>query len=276
MREIFVSDIHFPFHHKPAFHVLLKVMQYRQPDIVHLGGDIVDFHSISRHPKQLADRTLLKFEVDEAKKELARLRKAAPSAEFTYQEGNHDSRLAVYLRDRAPELADLVEIEFPRLLKLDDLGMKWVPELENCRVGKLWHHHGHLIPGAGRNPAKAKFNATHTSLIFGHHHVFDYYSVRQYGTKELFQAAANACLYTLEPEYALVNHWHIGFSEIAYIQSGEFDIKQQHIHTRPDGSAYTIIDGIEFTATADEDIDKYLAAAAKRLPNRKRRQTESN
>lgn len=269
MKEIFISDIHWPFHNKAAYHVLLKVAQYRQPDIIHIGGDGVDFHSISRHPKHIADRNLLKFEVTEARKEIARLRAAAPNAEMNFQEGNHDARMQIYLRDRAPELSDLFELNFPTLMRLEEVGIRWIPGGDRFSIGKLFHHHGHLIPGGGRNPAKAKFGNVFQNIIFGHHHVFDYYSVRQYGTGEIFQSVANAMLYTLEPEYAHVNHWHIGFTEIDYIDSGDFSIKQVHINSREDGSYYAIVDGFTFESTDDEDIDKYLRVAAKKIAARK-------
>lgn len=275
MKEIFISDIHWPFHSKAAYQVALKVMQYYQPDIVHVGGDGVDFHSISRHPKHMADRTLLKWEVDESRKEIARLRAAAPNAQINYQEGNHDARMAVYLRDRSPELADIFELTFPKLLKLAESGIKWIPEKETFKIGKLYHHHGHLLPGGGVSPAKAKFAKTHQNIIFGHHHRFDYHAARQYGSGELFQSVGNAMLYTLEPEYAHVNDWQVGFTVIDYIKTGDFSIKQVHVHAREDGSQFAIVDGYTFESTDDEDIDKYLRVAAKRISSRGTNRTSS-
>lgn len=265
MKEIFISDIHWPFHNKAAYNVVLKVMQYRQPDLIHIGGDGVDFHSISRHPKHMADRTLLKYEVDEARKEIARIRAASPKSKVNFQEGNHDARMAVYLRDRAPELADIFELTFPKLLQLDEVGINWIPEKQKYKVGKLYHHHGHLLPGGGVSPAKAKFAKTFQNIIFGHHHRFDYHATRQYGTGELFQSVGNAMLYTLSPDYAHVNDWQIGFTEIDYIKTGDFSIKQVHVHSREDGSYYSIVDGYTFESTDDEDIDKYLRVAAKKI-----------
>jgi predicted phosphodiesterase len=269
MKEIFLSDIHWPFHNRAAFHVALKAIEYIKPDIVHIGGDGIDFHSISRHPKQLIDRTLLKYEVEESRREVGRVRSAAPNAEISWQEGNHDKRMAIYLRDRSPELSDLFELSFPKLLQLEERGIRWIPEHEKYAVGKLWHHHGHLLAGGGKNPAKSKFTGTFQNIIFGHHHVFDYYSIRQYGTNTLYQSVANACLYTLEPEYAHHTSWHVGFTIIDYIPTGDFSIRQVHISRRDDGSQYAIIDGFTFESTDDEDIDRYLSVAAKRLSTRK-------
>lgn len=259
--EIFVSDIHWPFHDRAAWNITLKIIQYRQPDRVHIGGDAVDFHSISRHPKAMADRTLLKYELDESRKELRRMRVAAPSAEMAYQAGNHDMRMHVFLRDRSPELSGLGELDLPALLDLETLGIDWIGEHEKFRVGKLWHHHGHLISGGGKNPAKAKFANVFQNIIFGHHHTFDYYSVRRYGTGELLQSVANACLYTLSPEYAHHTGWHVGFTMIDYVDDGDFSVRQVHINKREDGSSFAIVDGYVFESTDDEDIDKYLAVA---------------
>lgn len=269
MREFFVSDVHIPFHDKGAYHILLKALQHFQPDILHLGGDIVDFHSISRHPKQLVESTLLKYEIDEARRELARLRTAAPNAQITFQEGNHDARLQVYLRDRAPELSGLVELELPNVLHLENLGIGWVPEKETYQVGKLWHHHGHLIAGGGVNPAKAKYAKTQANLIFGHHHRFDTFSTRQYGTNEVFQSIANANMYGINADYAHHTNWHIGFTVVDYIASGDFSANQIHIRQQPDGSSFAIIDGVLFESHDDEDIDKFLKINARALARRK-------
>lgn len=267
MREIFLSDIHWPFHGKAEYNTALKIIQYRQPDIVHIGGDGVDFHSISRHPKQMIDRTMLKYEVEESRNEIAKLRKAAPNAQINFQEGNHDARMQIYLRDRAPELSDLFELTFPNLMQFDKYGIEWIDENKKYAIGKLWHEHGHKLPGAGASPAKAKFMKTFQNIIFGHHHTFDYYSVNQYGSGELYQSLSNACLYKLDPEYAKVNHWHNGITEINYSKSGDFAANQIHIRSRGDGTVFGFsADGIEFNSTDDENIDKYLTAAAKRIP----------
>lgn len=266
LKEFFVSDIHFPFHDKAAYHIFLKIVMARNPDVIHIGGDGVDFHSISRHPKAMIDRTILKHEVDGAKRELARMRTAAgPNTKINFQEGNHDKRMAVFLRDRAPELSDLFELTFPKLLGLAELNIRWIPDTEKFKIGKLYHHHGHLLSGGGVSPARAKFNKLYQNVIFGHHHKFDYYSVRQYGTNELFQSIANANLYGIEAEYAHHTNWNLGFTEIDYAKSGDFSVSQIQITRRPDGVAYAIVDGTVYESTDDEDIDKFLKLNAKAL-----------
>jgi predicted phosphodiesterase len=271
MKEIFISDIHWPHHDKAAWNVTLKVIQARKPEIVHIGGDGIDFHSISRHPKALIDKTILKYEIDETRREISRLRKAAPNSQINYQEGNHDSRMQLFLRDQAPQLSELDELQFPVLARLVENGMRWIPENEKFRIGKLWHHHGHKLSGGGVSPAKSKFMKVFQNIIFGHHHTFDYFSVRVYGTNELLQSVANATLYTLEPEYAHHPHWHIGFTEVDYIMpSGDFSPKQVHINHRDDGSAFAIVGEELYEAYPDEDIDKFLTVNAKAIARRGR------
>jgi predicted phosphodiesterase len=268
MKEIFLSDIHWPSHDVPAWNVALKVIQSRQPDIVHIGGDGIDLHSISRHPKQMVEKTILKYELDETRAEIAKLRMAAPTAQMNYQEGNHDSRMRVYLRDRAPELASLPELDYPVLTHLEKHGIKWIGEDEKFKIGKLWHHHGHKIPGGGMFPAKNKFMKVYQNLITGHHHRFDYFSVRQYGTGELFQSLTNATLYRIDPDYAHIPNGHIGFTEINYIPTGEFAATQIHVHPREDGSAFANVDGHIYESHPDEDMHKFLSANAKMIARR--------
>jgi len=262
-REFFISDIHHPYSNKAAWNVVLKAAQIRKPDLIHIGGDGMDFHSISRHPKQQIEKTFLRYEIDESKIEWQRLRSAAPNAKINYQEGNHDARMRVYLRDRAPELADLDELRLESLLGFEELGFEFIEESAKYRVGKLWHHHGHLLPGSGKSVAKAKFLYTHQNLIFGHHHVHDYYSVRQYGSNRLLQSIANAMLYTIEPEYAHHTNWNLGFTEINYATNGEFNVMQYHINSEDefasdDAVHYTVIEGEVIESHAEENIDLKL------------------
>lgn len=257
-REFFISDIHRPYHNQAAWNVVLKAIRKRKPDTVHIGGDGVDFHSISRHPKKMVERTTLKYEIDGSKNGWSQLRRAAPNAQINYQEGNHDARMQVYLRDRAPELSELPELTFPNLMDFGSFGFRWIPETEKFHIGDLWHHHGHLLPGGGKNPAKTKFSNVCQSIIFGHHHKFDYYSVRQYGTNRKLQSIANAMLYTLEPEYAHHTHWDMGFTEIQYARDGSFEKNQITIDDTGDGGMRAMIDGRIYESSDDENIENIL------------------
>ena len=146
-------------------------------------------------------------------------------------------------------------------MNLPGLGINWIPEGEKYSVGKLWHHHGHKLAGGGMYPAKNKFMKVFQNIIFGHHHKYDYFSMRQYGTNTLYQSIANGNIYTLEPEYAHHTHWTIGFTEINYGRGGAFTHNFIHISETGDGGYEAIHNGSGrlYESYKDEDIDKFLA-----------------
>lgn len=264
--EIVVSDIHHPYSAKGAWNIALKIIKDTKPDLISVLGDGADVHALNRHPKDAIDKTLFKWEVEENRNEWSKLRKSGKKSAIKYFEGNHETNLSRYLRDRAPELQGLVELEFPTLLHLDKLKFDWISEHEKTRIGKLWHHHGHSIPGGGKFPAKNKFNNTWQNLIFGHHHTFDYYSVRLYGSNELIQVAANASLYTLQADYTHHTNWDIGVTQVNYIErTGDFEIRPIPFRETPDfeGGYFAIYNGREYFSHPGEDIDSILARNAK-------------
>lgn len=225
MLEIFVSDIHLPYQDRAAYGLTLQIIKEMKPDLVFLGGDILDFYSISQYNKD-PDRVLtLQADLNYVYEELCKLRKLVPKAEIVLLQGNHEHRLTRYLQTKAPELSTLDALTLPSLLKLDSLKIKWIPNGTRMKVGKLWHLHGNEIPGAGMNVAKAKFDRLGSNVIFGHHHKLQSFTKRTYDG-DVYGAWANGCLSDLQAEYAHFTDWILGFSIIEYGATGNFHVEQ--------------------------------------------------
>lgn len=252
--EIFMSDVHQPHTHAPSWNLALKVIEHIQPDLVHVGGDGMDLHSVSRHKKEPVDKLGLKDELARGRAAWKQLRRFAPNSLIEYKIGNHDTRIERLLIDRAEELYGLDELRLPALLRLDELGFKVIGEKQKHRHGRLWHFHGHEIPGGGGRVARSKFMETGVDMIFGHHHVFDHYYERDFEGVYRY-SHANACLYTLEPEYAFHTKWHLGISRVRYFHKGFYQVEQIPFH-RDGDTFFCMVDGRHFSSTGEETMAK--------------------
>lgn len=230
MLEIFISDVHFPFQDRASWQLTLDIIKHLQPQLIFLGGDIMDCYAVSQYDRQPDRKLTLQQDLDYAHEELSRVRKyAGKSADIVYLEGNHETRLTRYLSSKAEELSVLEALQLPQLLKLDKLKIKWVPNGSRIRIGKLWHLHGNEIAGGGVNIAKSKFDKLGSNVIFGHHHKMQSYIKRNY-EGEVCGAWANGCLSDLQPDYAHFTDWILGFSLIEYGATGNFHVEQVAIN----------------------------------------------
>lgn len=227
--EVFISDIHFPHQDMQAWQVALNSIKVLKPDLIYLGGDIIDLNAVSKYPKRPVDTIQLQEELDVAYNELKRLRNIAPKTKIIYRAGNHEDRLIKYLINKAPELAALNDLSIPNLLKLKKLNIEYVANGTTERIGRLYHDHGDLIKATSSNPARGIIEKTKESIIVGHWHTMGVAFSRTY-IGELKSAYVNGFLYTLLPEYTHRPNWTHGFSVIRYALSGHFSVEFVPIH----------------------------------------------
>jgi predicted MPP superfamily phosphohydrolase len=102
--------------------VALDYAKEAQPDLIVLGGDILEFYKISRYSKNPQRALDMQKEIDfVVENKLKRLRAACPKAQIDYHLGNHEARLFSYLCDNSPALSSLRCLQFDKLLSLADL-----------------------------------------------------------------------------------------------------------------------------------------------------------
>jgi predicted phosphodiesterase len=237
MLELFASDIHFPYEDRAAYGLFVEVAKKVQPDLIFLGGDIIDCYSVSKYDRDPARKLTLQADLNYTVAELSKLREVAPNAEITFLEGNHETRLTRYLHSKAEELSVLDALNLQSLLRLQDLNIRWISNGTRTKIGKLWHLHGNEIAGGGSiNVARQKFLSVQSNIIFGHHHVLQNYIKRDY-EGNIRGAWANGCLCDVEPDYAHYTEWTQGFTMIEYAPSGNFNVDQipvikRSIHSR--------------------------------------------
>lgn len=224
-RVAYLSDIHYPYHAPEAVGLTIDLLGELAPQVVFFGGDIVDFYGVSSFLRDPQRRFSLQDELDLAKRELMRFRKACPKARFYFKEGNHERRLQRYLYSTAPELARLRCLKLPELLSFDRLGVeRHIAEGERFKIGRLYYLHGHEFRLGSVHPARTMLLRTHVNSIFGHVHKFDHFALRDFAGNS-HASWSNGCLCDLLPDYDVMPNWTNGFTYIDYVDDGLFQVE---------------------------------------------------
>jgi len=205
------SDIHLGIHDKAA---LIAAIQYAKQDRVEniiLNGDILDSAQISRHPKH-ADTPKFLNEIELAKQFLEGLRSEFKDQNIYFKIGNHEDRLERYLMQNADALAGL--IDFRKLLKLDDLGIRFVESTQFMKVENTYIVHGHEMKvSGGVNPARALILKAAANVVMGHVHRTSFASIKSLDGK-FYKAYTMGCLCKLRQAYMPHSNSNHGFAII--------------------------------------------------------------
>jgi len=234
-KVLFMSDIHIPFHNKVALELAIEYALKEGITKVVLGGDIVDFKSISYWKNR--ERMDFKTELEEVRKFLYELRELFPIQEIYFIAGNHELRLERYLLTHAEKLFGIEELALENLLKLKDLKIKYIDTRDYIQqygtpfsIGKLYYIHGHEVRTSGNvvNVARTVYLKTQQNIIFGHWHTTQEYIHRDV-KGDVYGAWAVGCLCDLAPDYSIINNWNNGFAIIEYEENGEFHVYNKKI-----------------------------------------------
>lgn len=226
-KEIFLSDVHVPFEDEDGLNVFFELGRDFKPDIVWLGGDILDDYNLSSYIK--SNQIAYQEEIERVKDFLSKLRNIFPRTRIVYQEGNHEQRFRNYILKRAGHLEFLLNknLSFEELLELEKLKIYYITG--PAQIAKLYHIHGHekRVYGQLVHVALNYIRWLHKSVIFGHWHVAQKFPIKEIdGTYK--EAYANPCLF--DPHkmpykgYAPIDLFHRGFSFITYYEYDLFHV----------------------------------------------------
>jgi UDP-2,3-diacylglucosamine pyrophosphatase LpxH len=205
------SDIHLGIHDKAA---LIAAIQYAKQDRVEniiLNGDILDAAQISGYPKH-PDAPKFLNELEFTKQFLEGLRSEFKDQNIYFKIGNHEDRLERYLMQNADALAGL--IDFRKLLKLDDLGIRFVESTQFMKVENTYIVHGHEMKvSGGVNPARALILKAAANVVMGHVHRTSFASIKSLDGK-FYKAYTMGCLCKLRQAYMPHSNSNHGFAII--------------------------------------------------------------
>lgn len=202
-RVLVLSDIHFPFHHKPA---LIKAIEHGRKigvSTIILNGDAVDCNRVSRYTKE-KDAPDIQSEKTIFGQFLEKLRHLFPNANIIWKKGNHEVRWEVYLMSNAPELISLAGVDIHTVFDANNWGVIDVAENQIMKAGPLTIAHGHEYKsmfGMGINPARTARMKGAGNILFGHVHRKSYdMGTDINGVQE--EAHSTGCLRTLCARYS--------------------------------------------------------------------------
>jgi predicted phosphodiesterase len=171
-----------PYHDHAAMTVALQIIETLNPDKVINLGDFLDLPSQGRWAQEAAFARTTQLALDAGHEFLARQRVAAPNAEISLIEGNHDRRLQNFVElnalsafglKKANKPHDWPVMSLPYLLRLDELGIDYV---DAYPTGKVWINdtlyakHGDKVRSGGSTAAAYTNDTPHISTVFGHTH----------------------------------------------------------------------------------------------------------
>lgn len=225
-----LNDIHFPYHDKAALDTCLNYLDYVQPNVIVLNGDIVDFYSVSRFSK-VPDAPLLKEEIEMLKMFLEHLRNRFKAATIVFKVGNHENRLYRYIADRAVGLFGLNELSLPSLFNLQEYNIDFADDMDSIQAGNLTIFHGHEfnIPTSNAVTVSRSMLLRYLdNIMFGHFHKSQEY-MQTIGPKKNIQSISVGCLCGLSPYYSPYNLWNHGFALIDLDVNGTFVVENHKI-----------------------------------------------
>jgi len=208
-----LSDIHIPFQDDETLRNVFDCLVDNQPKYLVFLGDVLDCYSISRFAKRPDRVRNLQYEINVFYKMMRELKKHLPSTEFHYLLGNHEIRLEKLILEN-PGLFGLRALEFPKLFRLDELGIYY--HKTKVVIDDMIYYHGDVVRKAAGNSAKAEYEDHRMkSGVSGHtHRLSSYFSSYE---KEAGQWFENGCLCELEPDYLAdpdKANWQQGFTVI--------------------------------------------------------------
>jgi hypothetical protein len=179
------SDNHhrlLPTHDRKAMDLALQVCEQLQPDHIIFPGDNLDLAELStKFPRAPGLWDTTQSALIECAWWLREFRNACPGSRIHWLNGNHEERLVRLLRERAPILETLADVEdgnaaldLGRLMHFAKLGVEDVgpyPEAELWLFdGQMRYHHGTTVKAKGGQTVSAVLAGATASEAFGHIH----------------------------------------------------------------------------------------------------------
>lgn len=122
-KNLFFSDVHFPYQDDRAINTMIKYAADYKPHNIFMGGDIVDFYNLSKFDKNPDRKETVADEVIMVKRFFERIREEFKKANIYFIHGNHENRLQRYLWDN-PELSKLECLDITNLFDFKKYNIK--------------------------------------------------------------------------------------------------------------------------------------------------------
>jgi len=225
MNALVLCDLHIPYHNARFIDTAIKQGKQYGCDFILLNGDVMDCYAASRWQTDPRKRNFRR-ERDKTHEFLAYVRGQFPRARIVYKMGNHEERYESYMMCKAPELLDMPEFDFSRLLHFEELGIECVRDRMPIKLGKLHVVHGHEYTFAISNPvnpARGMFLRGKVNALCGHFHRSSSHSEKSMDDKVVTCWSVGAGC-QMHPDYMPLNSWNLGMARVEVSCNGAFRV----------------------------------------------------
>jgi predicted phosphodiesterase len=223
----FLGDLHGPKCDLRALENTLECLYRENIGSVVLLGDIVDFDSVASYDKDPKAIMRLEDELDYVKKKI--LEPINEELEIlAYLEGNHETRLARFMKKKAPELFGTL----PPMAQL--LGLTPSLYLTEHQPFKVNRHmlatHGTIArKWSGWSVKQLVQEKFKKSVIMGHTHRMGTYYESGWGDRAWVGVENGHMMNPKLADYVLSPNWQAGFHVVTPHPGGYFQVEPAHI-----------------------------------------------
>ncbi len=243
-RSILLYDAHCPFQDRKLWRIICKFMEEMEldsDDEVVLGGDFIDFWSISKfdkRPTATIGSEDVQHEREEFENLLISIYNSCGEANIKFIVGNHEIRWNKFLGNEAKSLANVPELEFEEFLYFNEYGVEVI--YGNYEVNDNFIvRHGDK---GGDFPAKGELNKHMISGACGHCHRTDRAYKRGYNGRlrwYSFGHTADKAKIDDACKYSESVYWDQSIGLVLTdLKSGDWDVECMHCDDRGFYSKY--------------------------------------
>lgn len=219
-----IGDVHLPYHDQRSLDTAIDHAQkIGATEHLLILGDLMDFYQLSQFSKD-PRKFCVESEIEMATKFLGEMTKIF--AAVYYKAGNHEQRLQTFIYRNAPALAGLPGLDMIEMLKMSEMGVRYVPSDVPIYAGdNLTLIHGHEYGQRMYSPvnaARGLFIKALACSIAAHGHRTSHHDEPDIRGRDI-STWSIGCLCDLHPEYARLNKWNHGFGLLDFEGGDEWD-----------------------------------------------------
>lgn len=229
-KVLVMADLHIKDHNNKALELAISYGKEKEVDTVILLGDVIDGYHISKFTQD-PSKPSFNEELETCKDILQYFRQEFPEANIIYKAGNHDGlRLQNYIYRNAAKLSELEDLKLENLIKLKEYDVKYVPDMQLIKIGKLIFAHGHEFGGnPSVNIARCIYNKVLQNILFGHFHRKEEYIDVNIVTRETKGSYSIGCMSNTQPDYRPYSKYQLGFAVVEFTSNGNFSVDNKVI-----------------------------------------------
>lgn len=213
----------YELHDPRALGAVLEFARDFRPDVVILGGDMLDCGAISHHREgqiRLTEGLRLKLDMEGLRKDLLAPIESLRPKRMVFHVGNHEDWLEDFV-DEHPGVEGIVDLRQGL-----GLGRAWefIPQGQHSKLGKLYFVHGDQIRSS-QYSARWAIEAYEKSIRFGHFHRAQLHTkISALDQKDMRTGMGVPALCRRDPGYGkgAPNQWAEGFLWGYVFEDGSF------------------------------------------------------